>query len=225
MLRYLSLIFLLALHPVQRAVFMGQNFTPPSGGGAVYVNSAIGANTGLDTPSVVTYSCAATGHLLWDFVYSDAVGITGYSVSSMTINLASQNKSLFAFAGTCPDTSSHSYTFTYTCTTCGGHAFSYLVETTGTLDAAGPGSGSTPTSTSLDASATATTSSGLCIAFGISNSWTPTPPAGYTLVYDDGESNFFYKNSCYTSTGVVSFSAPLISAPSAEYPTSIVLVH
>ena len=201
---------------------------PVSGGsGAVYVNSAIGANTGLDTPSVVTYSCATTGNLLTEWIYYDGTGVTGYFLTGgMTINVASQSAGLVAASVSCPDTSSHTYTYTVTCTSCGGHLFSYIVETTGTYDAAGPGSGSLPpASTSLDASATATTSSGLCIVFGISHSWTPTPPSGYTMVYDDGESNFFYNNTCYSSTGSVTFSAPLIGASSGEYETSIVLVH
>ena len=199
---------------------------PVSGGsGAVYVNSAIGANTGTDTPSAVTYSCATTGNLLFDFVFYDGAGITGYTVSGMTINLASENGIMFAFTATCPDTSSHSYSFAAACTTCGGHTFSYMAETTGTFDAAGPNAGSTPFSTSLDASATATTSSGLCLVFGDSRSFSPTPPAGYTLVLADGVSNFFYKNACYTSTGSVTFSAPLTSAPNDQYPTSMVLVH
>ena len=120
--------------------------------------------------------------------------------------------------GTCPDTSSHTYTYSASCTGCGGHNFSYIAETTGTFDAAGPTANPTPTSSSLDASATATTSSGLCLVFGDSKSYSPTPPAGYTQVYGDSVSNFFYKNSCYASTGSVTFSAPLSGAPSGSIP-------
>ena len=232
MLRYLSLIMLLSTFTsIQRSVFIGQNFTPTGGGStAAFVQYWVGNNGGVaDAPAVISAACTTTGDQLTGFAYTSG-SANAYSLAGMTPPSAGGQIGVVAsYVATCPDTSSHTYTFSYTLGPpfTSGFATFYMVETTGALDNAPTTNFSPPSVTQMTASTTALQTSGMCIFFGWSNAGT----SSWTFLRDIHlwfriqKTTYFTKMLHVTRLpGTVTVTSPN-TIPSEQYSAVLILVH
>jgi hypothetical protein len=213
----------------QRALFQLLNQTPSTPPVFQFV---VGGNTGADTPATASVTCTATGHLLTAFVsYGGSADWTTFTVTGMTNLYGSgvgQQAYLQTAQGTCPDTSAHTYTFSYTTIPphFGGFANMVIVETTGTLDSATPNNNSPANQNGvLQGNTTAVASSGTCLLYGLNRSWSPTTfSGGYTYAYNDGTQDLFYMQNCFSSPRAQSAFVNLTGSVNDLYPTVMVTI-